>query len=149
MKTKIKLGTQTGSFMNFMMGNNSTLPEVGKGATMLHWTDRTAYQVIKVSADKKEAVIQAYSGYCADELTDIYETIVWRNGAWRRVSETIIWASDDKYEEWRKLPEAERDKYFNGYGSLLLLEGITKVKREYPKVNIIWGVIDPYYDLSF
>lgn len=26
---------ETGSFFNWMMGNNSSVPEVGKGATML------------------------------------------------------------------------------------------------------------------
>jgi hypothetical protein len=57
MKTKTKFQQRAkvgvaGSFHNQLMSNNATLPEVGKGATELHYTDRTCYEVIEVSEDK-------------------------------------------------------------------------------------------------
>lgn len=51
-------GHTTGSFINYMMGNNSTLPEVGKGCTILGWSDRHAYEVMNVSVDGKKVTIQ-------------------------------------------------------------------------------------------
>lgn len=43
-----KLGKQTGSVINFFMGNatTGTEPEVGVGVTLLSWTDRTAGTII-------------------------------------------------------------------------------------------------------
>jgi heme-degrading monooxygenase HmoA len=149
MKSTIKLGKQTGSFMNFMMGNNRSLPEVGKGATLLHWTDRTACQVIEVSADKRRAVIEEFANYKAEELSGYRNEIVWRNNAWRKVISRVVFESDEAYEKWRAQPESERNKLYDEDACMRVIEGLTKVKYEYPKVNIIWGVIDPYYDPSF
>ena len=117
---------ETGSFINMMMSNNSTVPEVGKGATVLSWTDRHAYEVIEVSDDKKRVVVQQYNAKRIDgngmsdsqeyeykELNPKKEVIVWRWGAWR----------------W------ERDKLL--------------MKRIYSKINIVWGEKREYYDYTF
>lgn len=42
----LKLGTQTNSLTNHLFSQSSADPEVGMGATLLHWTDRTACTVI-------------------------------------------------------------------------------------------------------
>ena len=42
----LKLGTQTNSLTNHLLSQNSDEPAVGMGATLLHWTDRTACTVI-------------------------------------------------------------------------------------------------------
>lgn len=55
---KSTAGKTTGSLFNHLMGNNATLPEVGKGATILHWTDRSAYEVVEVSESRMECIIQ-------------------------------------------------------------------------------------------
>ena len=54
MKQSAKIGI-AGSFINQMMSNNSTLPEVGKEATVMHYTDRSCYEVIEVSKDYKKS----------------------------------------------------------------------------------------------
>lgn len=67
-----KVGT-AGSFQNQMMGNNSTEPKVGEGATILMYSDRHAYEVTEVSPGGLECVIRKVkainigSGY-GDEL---------------------------------------------------------------------------------
>jgi hypothetical protein len=118
-KQSLKLGTETGSFFNYLMGNTQSLPEVGKGATILYWSDRDAYEVLNVSADRRRVLIQAYKvkridnlgmsdqqEYAYDELAGIPEWIVF------------------KYNSWR---------YENTGG----------------KLNIIFGVKKQYYDFSF
>ena len=47
-----------GSFQNQIMGNNSTMPKVGEGATILHYSDRTPYEVLEVSKDGNSCVIR-------------------------------------------------------------------------------------------
>jgi len=42
----LKLGTQTGSLSNYLYSTKSLTPELGMGATLLHWTDRDACTVI-------------------------------------------------------------------------------------------------------
>jgi hypothetical protein len=50
----LKLGTQTGSVMNHLMSAGSGLePEVGMGATLLHWTDRAAATVVEIWKEGK------------------------------------------------------------------------------------------------
>lgn len=62
METIIKRQTRkvgvAGEFINQMMGNNSTLPVVGEGATILWYSDRSAYEVISVSEDMMQCVIR-------------------------------------------------------------------------------------------
>lgn len=41
------------------MGNNQTIPVVGEGATSLHYSDRTCYEVIEVSEDLKTVKLEA------------------------------------------------------------------------------------------
>lgn len=122
---QLKPSTETGSFINMMMSSNSTLPQVGEGATILGWTDRHAYEVMSVSKDYRVVVIQQYQpervdslgmsdsqDYKYENLSGYNETVVWKWGAWRKV--------------YKRLD-----------------------KTEYSKVNIIFGVKDEYYDYSF
>ena len=48
LRQKTKVGVD-GSLMNQLRGNNSTLPKVGEGATIMYYSDRSAYQVTWVS----------------------------------------------------------------------------------------------------
>ena len=47
----MKAGTETGSLMNHIYSNvaNAPTPEVGMGVTMLHWTDRHAGTIVKIT----------------------------------------------------------------------------------------------------
>lgn len=49
-----KLGRETGSLTNYMMGNcyQGPKPEVGMGVTILHWTDRSPATIIEVVSDE-------------------------------------------------------------------------------------------------
>ena len=52
MKTKLNLGTQTGSLINHIVSDmNNSVPAIGMGATILCWTDRRAATVVEVSKD--------------------------------------------------------------------------------------------------
>jgi hypothetical protein len=52
----LKLGTQTGSLMNHLMSGGRSIPAVGDGATLLHWTDREPATVIEVTTKKSGAI---------------------------------------------------------------------------------------------
>lgn len=153
-----KLGKETGSLMNYLMSRNKTFPEVGKGATMLSWTDRTAYEVIEVSKDYKRVIIQQYQPeridnngmsesqeYKYEKLNPCKEVIVWKWNSWRKECENIVYVDNDKdytKEEINSFYDAET-------GLLKLIEGVTKKVKEYQKVRILWGVKDEYYDFTF
>jgi hypothetical protein len=53
----MKIGTETGSLINHVMSaSTSGIPEVGMGATILSWSDRTAGTII--AASDREFVVQ-------------------------------------------------------------------------------------------
>lgn len=156
LKQKSRAGVTTGSFFNYLMGNNQSVPVVGKGATVLHWTDRSAYEVMSVSEDGKRVVIQQYNAKridslgmseCQDyeykELNGFDETIVYRNGAWRKEIEEIEFIDHDS------LSREQIKSCFDEKGNIRVVEGLTKVVKRYPKINILFGVKKEYYDYSF
>jgi len=123
----MKLGKDTGSFFNHLMANSMSVPEVGKGATILHWSDRSAYFVNFVSADGKRVILERAKAVRTDEngMSDSqqykYERdesaqivlIVFRHGKWREVS--------------------------TGWDG----------KTNYNPVRILFGTMQEYYDYSF
>ena len=121
MKTHTHL-KDTGSLVNFLLGNNDTEPKVGEGATIMLWTDRYAYEVVEYDPIEKKVVLQRYAPkrvdkngmsdaqkYEYDELVDSFVTLRYKWGAWRQQ------APDGKW----------------------------------PKVNVVFGVKREYYDYSF
>lgn len=160
----LKIGSQVGSVINWMMSANKTLPVVGQGATILSWSDRHTYEVLSVSEDGRKVVIQAYRAERTDtngmsESQDYkYEIlegskidIIWRNNAWRRVGKSIVLT--DEFRNWVEANQQEWRDTYNNYcdenHNLKLIEGKTKIKMKYTKINILWGVKDEYYDYSF
>ena len=159
MKQKVKLDSNVGSLANYLMGNNSTLPEIGKGATILHYTDRAACEVISISKDGRTVVLEGYNAIRTDkngmseEQEYLYKlngnrfTIVWRNGAWRqecqqiRLTEEALQMSYDNpikrgiFDVETNLPK--------------LIPGLTFIKKSYSKISIIFGVKQAYHDFSF
>lgn len=79
MKNSVKRQTRkigvAGGFINQVMGNNTSIPKVGEGATILHYSDRDAYEVIEVSKDGNACVIREMdtkfvgSGYGDEKYT--------------------------------------------------------------------------------
>lgn len=158
-------GKTTGSFINYLMGNNTTLPEVGKGATILLWTDRHAYEVMSIEGDK--VTLQQYlperidsngmsetQKYKYEKLSGKEKIIVWRKNGWFELIETIVFTPEySKYVEQNRKDYYKSGAYKQLYNpetnSLILVKGKTKIKRTYSKINIIFGVKEEYYDYSF
>jgi hypothetical protein len=155
-----------GSFTNYMMGNNSTLPEVGKGGTLIMYSDRYPVEVLEVSEDKKKCVIRSMDhkakpnaggmGHQEWQITSNpdapKETIVYRQGAWRKMFQLIefdkTWydSFSSSEERWN---EIKRLEVFDDNNNMKLIEGVTIVKRNFYKINIFFGCAEYRYDWEF
>lgn len=172
-RQKSKVGV-AGSFINQMMGNNSTLPEVGKGATQLHYTDRSCFEVVEVSEDGKTVKLEALNAVWDKtkeggmghqnwvfEPTGRFTTVVWRNNAWRTKVRSIVFTKEFIKEAeaagffavgayiHKHKPELHAQIYVNDCWPQTIIEGVTREKFEYPVIKLLFGVKDYYYDWSF
>lgn len=162
-----------GSFFNQIMANNATTPEVGKGATQLHYTDRTCFEVIEVSPDGSTARLEYLQaaplssniGHQNWELkpTGRFLTVTWRKNAWYIVGKEIVFTAQFRREcesrgavfiaqFLRKTDPELADKIWGTEGHTMpqnVINGVTKEKKCYTKIKIIFGVKDYYYDWSF
>lgn len=123
----MKLGTQTGSFFNHLMSNSMSIPEVGKGATVLHWTDRSAYFVDFVSEDGKTVIIERAKAVRTDN-----------NGM-----------SESQSYEYVRDPQTEPETIRFTYGKWRRVYTNWEGKKETSPINIIFGTMREYYDFSF
>jgi hypothetical protein len=167
---------QAGSLINNMMGNNATLPKVGEGATRLWYTDRDCYDVVEVSEcgryvkmeyldakhDKSKGEPQMGHQNWVFEKTGQFIDLEWYRGAWRIVNHQVVFTKE--YME-----EADKNGADQFYGIHLsktnpklaeqiykgepypqeVVEGITRKKKVYSKINIVFGVRNYHYDWSF
>lgn len=166
-----------GGFQNQLMGNNSSIPKVGEGATILHYTDRSAYEVVSVSEDNTKCTIRRMdttfvgTGYGDEKYTyssneqnhtkdleydfkkgswgEVYYTVEVIKSLFNKLSKEYDW-------DWRKhLPNGIdydsiiEEKETNPFGTLKLVDGITKKYRNFNKVSIIFGFAEQYRDPSF
>lgn len=160
---KKKVGV-AGSFINQMMGNNSSLPEVGKGATILKYSDREVAEVVEVSADYKTVKMERLStswdntlpGGCGHqnwkhEPTGSFFELHWRNGAWRRKFIEIVWVD----EFYKKFIDTDRNfrvthsELWDENGMFQVVPGKSRQKVNWIKTEVLFGVKDYYYDWSF
>ena len=174
-KQSRKVGV-AGGLINQLMGNNSSVPVVGEGATILQYSDRSAYEVISVADDKNSCVIRKvnakFIGKCYGDERYEYESdeslhtlkLEWneKKKSWGSVyTNTQIQKSllDKLYaqhgRDWAKnLPVSYEslivegdEKEFNP--RLKLVKGITKEYKTFSKVSVIFGRMDEYRDPSF
>jgi len=167
-----------GGFINQMMGNNSSIPIVGEGATILGYSDRQAYQVIEVSDDGLSCVIQEMNtkfvgesyGDERYEYSDNSEghtlTLEWnaKKSCWGEISYSvdIIKSLEKKYYKeygygWLDILLSERgltyDDIVEGEGEGMfyhkLIDGLTKKYKNFSRTSIIFGVAEQYRDPSF
>jgi hypothetical protein len=158
-----------GSFINQMMGNNSSVPEVGKGATRLHYTDRSCYEVKAVSDDFKTVELEKLDAIWDQSLpggqghqnwilipTGHFCVVVWRNNCWKtkveevRFTKSFVEQHKDAISYAKLLTEEQRKLVYNGGAHPCgIVEGITEVKTVYHKIELLFGVKDYYYDWSF
>lgn len=123
----MKLGKDTGSFFNYLMANSMSVPEIGKGATILHWTDRAAYFVNSVSDDGKTVEIERAKAVRVDN-----------NG--------VGDAQDYRYE---RDPNAQPEIIKFRYGKWRQVYKELGGKTTYTPINIMFGSMCEYYDYSF
>ncbi len=173
---KAKVGV-AGSFINQMMSNNNSIPEVGKGATLLMYSDRYVYEVVEVSKDLKTVKLESLEARIDPEYlkslngrgcmghqnwllepTGNFSTVVWRHNAWRSKSKVIVFTKEFVEQAEKKeiysyaqllTPEQREQVYGGNPRPQNVVPGITKEKFEYHKKNLLFGVKDYYYDWSF
>jgi len=161
-----------GSLVNSMYGNNSTVPKTGEWATICMWSDRSVAKVHAVSEDGKRVTLESCSTKADPEAKDIgighqswvheptgqYYDLVYRNGAWRRENIGVVFTKE--YSEGydfpaNKLTDEQREKIYtsdDGHRECFpqqVVEGITRIKKSFPKISIIFGVCDYHYDWTF
>ena len=169
---KAKVGV-AGSFFNQLMSNNATTPVVGEGATELHYTDRTCYEVVEVSKDGKSARLQYLDAKARVpgsgmgnqdwilEPVNRFITVVWRHNAWYTVGNKVEFTKEFKKQcedngavtiagYLRKTNlELLNEVYGDNVWPINVIDGVTRKKKSYSKIKIIFGVKDYYYDWSF
>lgn len=149
------------------MGNNSTIPEVGKGATVLHWTDRHAWEVVEVNEKTKMVVLERYAPKRVDnygmsddqhyeykEFTGERMTLYYRFGCWKQKQQYYAWvdAMEADFGNHRKLHDAYKalgGQYNENRAMISHVEGMNRLKTEWHTVKIIFGTLREYYDYSF
>lgn len=151
------------------MGNNESVPVVGEGATVLLWSDRHTYKITEVDIKKMTCTIQRYQPKRIDasgmsdcqtyeymELTEETKHLVYRWGAWRQIIHPLRYTKEfsQKHKDVFSLaqiltPEEKIAVYAGDVRIQNVIAGITERTTEYSKINIIFGVLDEYYDYSF
>ena len=172
-KQKRKIGV-AGCFQNQLMGNNSTTPMVGEGATILLYSDREAYEVISVSDDENSCVIREVNAkfigksygderyeYSSDP-DGVTRRLEWnhKKKCWGSIwySIQIIKSLEKEYYKkygygWNKILLADRgltrDDITSKEGGYKLIEGLTKRYKNFSRVSIIFGIMEQYRDPHF
>jgi hypothetical protein len=170
--------TQSGSFVNNLLGNNDSQPVVGELATVLLYSDRHVYEVTEVSEDGKTCKIRRMKArrsngndmsemqsYSYQSMPGAPETtLVWRagrNGAtgyWAQLNQTVQFTKDIQQRAKELgapfyhtlLTEEQKEQVYAGhYMPANVVEGITYLKKSYQRTSIIFGRADEYFDWSF
>jgi hypothetical protein len=169
-----KIGV-AGGFMNQLMGNNQSIPVIGEGATILHYSDRSAYEVIEVSPNGHSCVIRSMdTTWCGLAYGD--EQYTYQSNP-ENGTQNIEWNA--KKQQWQsfgysvQLIKSLREKLFKQHGwkfwdnlpngltgddlyidiansnEMKLVDGVTKLYKNTSPVSIIFGTMDEYRDPSF
>jgi len=153
---------EPGLLTNQLMANNSSEPVVGKGATILHYSDRTCAEVIEVSPDGKTVKLetlqaqwdrtkpggQGHQNWIL-KPTGQFITVRYMRGAWRQKVQEVVFTDEYAKTIGPKFFESEDYKKVYVDGELIVVPGITRLKTEYHRVRILFGVKDYHYDWEF
>jgi hypothetical protein len=165
-----KLGTTSGSFINWMMSSNSSIPEIGMGATELHWSDRTPWEVIAIDKDGKGCTIRQMDYKAKPEAREIgmghqsweYSSnegnatrkLRWRHNAWRYKTERTY--RSDKYWEDREhakltMGSIEFCQWLKKYDikDAQIFPEYFEHEVEWHKMSILFGHAEYHYDWEF
>jgi len=166
-----------GGLINQLMGNNKSEPVVGEGATILWYSDRSAYEVVWVSDCGGECKIRkmttefvgsAYGDerykYISDESNPVTH-LEWnpKKGKWGSVTygvQIIKSLRKKLYKEWdwdwgKHLPgglsweDLHEVNEDGSLGEMKLIKGVTKEYKNFSPVSVIFGVMEEYRDPHF
>ena len=178
-KTQTRKVGVAGGFINQIMGNNASIPVVGEGATILHYSDRSAYEVIEVSNNGMTCVIREMetknigSGYGDERYT--YQSnkengtrnIEWneKKSCWQtfgfrvEIIKSLYKKLEDEFgmfQVYKNLPNGltssdlyNKEYEDDYYNTMKLIKGVTKSYKNTSKVSIIFGTMEQYRDPSF
>lgn len=156
------MAKEYGSLNNMLLGtgvnHEDNKPVVGKGATILFWTDRHAYDVTFVSEDGKFCRLESEK-HGTKEL-------VFRNNKWKEYHRYVDFTKEmyEKFEEAKKevgfrssydvwksfIKEEVLEEIYQNYPMpIKVVAGVTCEKKSYGKVNVLFGIKDEYFDLEF
>jgi hypothetical protein len=162
----------SGSFFNWLMSNNSSVPVVGEWATICHYSDRDVAKVVDVSKDGKTVIIEDYSTIASEmgrkigmghqhwehTPTGHLRTLRYRNGGWKEVYHEVVFTdewieqanSNGIFALFKSLTEEQQEAVYGGdIRPKNVVEGITRKKKGYSKINILFGACDYHYDWTF
>ena len=158
----------TNSLVNLLLSKTESTPIEQKGATILRWTDRQAYEVIWVTKKEKKnrCKIRRYEptriGTMGQTESQEYEykklvgpiiELVYKWGSWRRVTESIVFTDELLAKSACPATTLSKEVHDEVYQGKLfpqkVVPGVTRAMKEYPKVNVIFGVRAEYFDYSF
>jgi hypothetical protein len=174
MKTQFKQTqklSQAGSFFNWLMSNNESVPVAGEFATIMSYSDRDVVRVDSVSSCGKKVRVEVLdtiadlSKNCQighqnwiHNSTGRFYSIEYRRGAWYSVGNTIEFTNEFR----ESIPSASIACYLRNNNPELfeqiyqddvwptkVIEGITKSKKVYSKTRILFGCSNYHYDWSF
>lgn len=128
----IKLGRDTGSLVNYMLGNygQTTVPEVGMGVTIFGWSDRHAGTIVELFIHRKRNMMKVQhdhavrtdkNGFSESQEYE-YErnpngiTVYYRQnleGRWEHVRKAQEWEKGQWIKEGGSLRLGEREEYYD------------------------------------
>ena len=178
MKRQTRPLSQTGSFINNLMGNNTTTPVVGEMCTICGYSDRHVFEVIAVSEDGTACTVRrakvSRTGNRDMSETQSYEytsnpngqtkKLVWKQrkgvntGAWYVEYITVDFtAAIKRAAKERNLfvysQALTEDQRLAVYGDSNMpanvVKGITSERKRYNDVSVVFGSADEYFDFSF
>lgn len=172
--------SKSGSFFNWLMANNATIPVAGEFATILMYSDRDVIRVDSVSNCGKKVVVEMMNTIANKEKnhqmghqnwihqpTGQFYSIEYRNNSWKRVGEIIEFTDEfqksipAQYRNEKfgfinivqylrnEKPELYEQIYLDDVMPMVVVDGITKAKKTYSKINIMFDVCNYHYDWEF
>jgi hypothetical protein len=163
--------SQSGSFFNWLMSNNESVPVAGEFATIMSYSDRDVVKIHSVSDCGKKVRLEVLetiadiSQNCAighqnwiHKPTGRFYSVEYRRGSWYEVGNTIEFTNEFRnsipaasiacYLQ-KNNPELFEQIYQGDVWPTTVIEGITKSKKTYNKTRILFGVCDYHYDWTF